>query len=180
MLDNGASSFPGSKEVFLERLGYGRQKLWEFIDSLTEDEMTARRDSAGWAIKDHLIHLALYEKGMTALLTYQPRWPVMGVDEQIAFNAEGFDELNAVLFQQNKDLSVSEVLSILRHEQKALSDTINQKSYDDLLKTYSHYQPDEPGEDSGRPILDWVIGNTYEHYEEHLPWMKVILNNQQP
>ena len=37
----------------------------------------------------------------------------------------------------------------------------------DLLKTYSHYQPDEPGEDSGSPIVGWITGNTYYHYDEH-------------
>jgi hypothetical protein len=35
-----------------------------------------------------------------------------------------------------------------------------------LLKTYSHYQPDEPGDDSGEAVLRWVVGNssgTTEH-----------------
>ena len=35
-----------------------------------------------------------------------------------------------------------------------------------LLKTYSYYQPDEPGEDSGSPIVGWITGNTYYHYDE--------------
>jgi hypothetical protein len=42
----------------------------------------------------------------------------------------------------------------------------------DLLKTYSHYQPDEPGDDSGEPVLRWVVGNSSGHYLEHLPWIQ--------
>ncbi len=26
---------------------------------------------------------------------------------------------------------------------------------------------DEPGEDSGSPIVGWITGNTYYHYDEH-------------
>ena len=29
------------------------------------------------------------------------------------------------------------------------------------------YQPDKPGEDSGSPIVGWITGNTYYHYDEH-------------
>ncbi len=36
-----------------------------------------------------------------------------------------------------------------------------------LLKTYPYYQPDEPGEDRGSPIVGWITGNTYYHYDEH-------------
>lgn len=45
----------------------------------------------------------------------------------------------------------------------------------DLFRTYSYFQPDEPGEDSGRPIIAWIIGNTYEHYDEHRAWIEELI-----
>ena len=48
-------------------------------------------------------------------------------------------------------------------------------SDEDLFKTYSYYQPDEPGDDSGDPILNWIMGNTYEHYAEHQAWIEALL-----
>ena len=44
----------------------------------------------------------------------------------------------------------------------------------DLLKTYRHYQPDEPEENSGAPIIGWIAGNTYEHYAEHQAWVEAL------
>ena len=41
-------------------------------------------------------------------------------------------------------------------------------SWDDLHKPYAHYQPGstpEPGDE--RPVLNWVLGDTTEHYAEH-------------
>jgi hypothetical protein len=44
----------------------------------------------------------------------------------------------------------------------------------DLKKPYSHYQPSDP--DQKRPVLDWVGGNTYEHYAEHIAWINQLLS----
>lgn len=44
----------------------------------------------------------------------------------------------------------------------------------DLLKTYSEFQPDQPGEDSGAPIIGWIADNTYEHYAEHQAWVEAL------
>jgi len=44
----------------------------------------------------------------------------------------------------------------------------------DLLKSYSHYQPDEPGDDDGRPASDVIYGNSAGHFAEHLGWIKSL------
>lgn len=167
---------PVSKAEFLRRLEAGRRKLWAFIDSLTPEQFTAKRDAAGWAIKDHLVHLAVWEKGITALLGYQPRYPVMGVDEALAFAEHStVDEMNDAIFVQHKDDSLEDVLAALKREQAAFDQVVAAKSDADLMQTYSHYQPDEPGDESGAPIFGWMVGNTFEHYAEHLPWMQALV-----
>lgn len=167
---------PASKAEFLRRLEAGRRELWAFIDALKPEQFTAKRDPAGWAIKDHLIHLAVWEKGITALLGYQPRYPVMGVDEALAFADEDtVDAMNDAIFVQHKDDSLDDVLAALKRAQAAFDQVVAAKSEADMMQTYSHYQPDEPGEESGAPIIGWMIGNTVEHYAEHLPWMSVLV-----
>lgn len=167
---------PGSKAEFLEKLAAGRRELWAFIDALSPEQFTARRDPAGWAIKDHLIHLATWEKGIAALLEYKPRYPVMGVDEALAFAEHStVDEMNDAIFVAHKDDPLTDVIAALRVEQAYFDQVVESKSDADLAQTYSHYQPDEPGEERGDPIIGWMIGNTYEHYAEHLPWMQALL-----
>jgi len=45
---------------------------------------------------------------------------------------------------------------------------------EELLRGYSHFAPDEPGEETGRPVFGWVVGNSRHHYREHLPWIRAI------
>lgn len=163
-------------EEFFKRLNAGRSELWAFIDSLTPEQLSAKRDTGGWAIKDHLIHLAMWEKGMTALMSYQPRYAAMGLDEAWVFNEHPhFDVMNDVIFKQHKDKSADEVLAVLRDEQAAFSRVMSEKTTADLFKTYSHFQPHEPGDDDGSPILGRLVGNSFGHYAEHLPWIRALV-----
>jgi hypothetical protein len=67
------------------------------------------------------------------------------------------------------------VLAALRDGQQQLLDALDGLTDADLFKTYSHYQPDEPGKDSGAPILGWIAGNTYAHYAEHQGWIQALV-----
>jgi len=164
-----SSDWPTSKADFEDQLRDAWSQLQQALDSLTEEQMTERRDSAGWAVKDHLAHLIPWEQGMTALLRYEPRYAAMGVD---VAQHENEDELNEALRAPYRSTSLTEVRERLRETHEALSALVTSLGPDDLFKTYSHYQPDEPGEDSGEPVIRWVVGNSSGHYLEHLPWIQ--------
>jgi|GEM_PF-2242113 len=40
------------------------------------------------------------------------------------------------------------------------------------LHTYNHYQPRST---QTAPMIGHIAGNTFGHYEEHLPWMQAIV-----
>ena len=83
----------------------------------------------------------------------------------------GIDNLNALIQKRNKDLSLDEIFEETRAIHSAVTARISQLADADLLRPYKHYQPDS---DRTEPVVGWLIGDTYEHYEEHLPWMKAI------
>lgn len=41
-------------------------------------------------------------------------------------------------------------------------------------KMYSDFLLEEPGEEDGTAIIDRLMGNTSEHYAEHLPWILAL------
>jgi hypothetical protein len=45
----------------------------------------------------------------------------------------------------------------------------------DLQKPYSHNQPSDP--DEKRPVIVWVVGNTYEHYPDHIGWINQLISS---
>ena len=166
-----SDEWPASNAEFQEQLQDAWSQLQQTLDALTEDQMTERIDAAGWTVKDHLAHLIPWEEGMIALLKHEPRYQAMGVD---VAQHEDEDELNETLRAPYRSASLSDVRHRLRETHEALTAAVASLGPDDLFKTYSHYQPDEPGEDRGEPVLRWVIGNSSGHYLEHLPWIRQL------
>jgi len=69
--------------------------------------------------------------------------------------------LNAILYERNRDRAVTDVLADLQQSHTQVLAALAEWSYEDLMQP--HY-PDDP---EARPLINWVIGNTYEHYQEH-------------
>jgi hypothetical protein len=44
-------------------------------------------------------------------------------------------------------------------------------SDEDLLRPYSHFQPNDPPFNPN-PVWPWIVGNTFGHYEEHIQYMR--------
>jgi hypothetical protein len=164
-----ADDFPRNKAEFQEQLRDSWALLQQTLDSLTEEQMTERKDAVGWTVRDHLAHLIPWEKGMIALLKYEPRYAAMGVD---VAQHEDEDELNETLRAPYRSTSLTEVRNRLRETHDEMTAVVASLEPGDLFKTYSHYQPDKPGEESGEPVIRWVVGNSSGHYLEHLPWIQ--------
>ena len=97
----------------------------------------------------------------------------MHVDE--ATYLRSTDAINEVVYERNKGRSAPDVLADFRQAHQDVLAALGGLTEADLLRTYSHYQPDEPGEDSGAPIVRWIAGNTYEHYDEHQEWIEALV-----
>ena len=169
-----SESFPRTKSGLMDQLRASQAEMDRVLTSLTDAQMNDAKDHVGWSVKDHIVHLALWQRGVAAMLRKEPRWAAMGVDRQTVTSICE-DELNQIMRAQHADKSPAEAIALLRAAHDELLAAMESLSTADLEKTYSHYQPDEPGEDSGRPIAAWIIGNGSGHYAEHLPWMLAII-----
>lgn len=169
---------PKSKAELIERLEAGYGALEERFGRLSEAQLSARQAATEWSIKDHLAHLAVYVHGMAALLRREPRWAAMQLSEKFVYDSQSYDEINAVLYQQYQDRSPSEVWAALREAHQQMLSALDKLTDADLVKTYAHYQPHDSEANKKDPVLGWIIGNTYEHYAEHQPWMEELLIQQ--
>lgn len=157
---------------FLGRLDAGWAELQAFITSLTPEQLTVPTDAAGWTVKDHLIHLAVWEDGMNAVLAHQNRRERMGIPAAL-WGGDDYDAINAVIQQQHHADTLESVLSTLDRVHTEFRSRAAALSTTDLLAPYSDYQPDSS---SANPIVGSLAGNTYGHYEEHIPWMQAIVD----
>lgn len=166
------SGAPTAKMALIRQLEKHWSELTTFVAGLSLEQLE-RHDAAGWTIKDHLAHLIPWAAGIAALLNRQPRWLAMGLD---APPAEGeIDAINAQFHAHRADQPLHTVLIELTQTHHQMLGMLAKLTDADLHQTYSHYQPDEPGDESDAPILYWVEGNTWAHYQEHLAWMRALI-----
>jgi hypothetical protein len=168
-----ADERPVTKAQLLQETNQAWSELNTALDNLTDAQMTDIRDPQGWAVKDHLTHLAAWERSMVFLFEGRPRHEGLGVDEQV-YREGGDDGINAAIQARDNDLTAAEARSQLRDVHAQLMQIVEPMSDEDLMKPYSHFLPGEPGRDDSSPIFFRVHGNTAGHFEEHLGWIKEL------
>jgi hypothetical protein len=144
----------------MERIRREWAALEHVYQGLSESQMSVP-DTGGWSIKDNLAHLAEWHRYMRLYhLRNQSPHEVMGVDKE-SFEKLGEDEQNEVLFRRNKDRTLADVVTELRRSYEQVLADLDGMRFEDLMRP--HYA-DDPEK---RPLIGWVIGNTYDHYLDH-------------
>lgn len=170
---NRAMSRTGDRDELLARIARSRATLEAAIGRLGEERLNGPTDEQGWTVKDHLTHIAAWERSMAYLLRGQARHEGLGVPEEVYFQ-DDTDAINAAIHERTADRSTSEALELFQDAHRQLLAALEPLTYEDLLKSYSHYLPNEPGDDDGSPIFERMLGNTEEHYDEHLAWIEAL------
>ena len=160
------------KATLLANMQSGWNELLAFIATLTPDQQSIPTDAAGWAVKDHLIHLAVWQEGVLAMFDGRSRIDAMSVP-QPAWDTRDFDQINAVIFQNHRDKSIDEVLQILHATQDRFAAKVASMSEAD----YQRPNPDSP---AGTRMIQYIISDSYEHYADHIRWMQAIVANHTP
>ena len=163
---------PKNKAELMERIHRTRSELEAAIDGASEARLTTPGGADGWSIKDHLAHVATWEKSLLALLEGRSRPAAVGVDAA-TYAATDTDGLNAIIHERNKDRPLPDVLDDFRHTHERLLAVLAPLTDDDLHKPYSHYQPNDPPHNPD-PVVYWIAGNTYGHYEEHVAAVRAL------
>ena len=163
-----------TKAELLAEIEHTWASLNAALDSLTEAQMTALKDAQGWSVKDHLIHLTTWERSVVFFLQGKPRHAGLGVEEALFLKGSD-DDVNAVVFQQRKDLPLAEARAQFRDVHQQLLRLLATLTDADLQKPYRHYLPDEPGDGDGPPAINVVYGNSANHFAEHLVWVEALV-----
>lgn len=162
------------------------ERSWSRFDAalarLSEEQLLTPTDDQGWTVKDHLVHISVWERSMVFFLQGKPRHEALGVDQELYLHGDD-DAINAVIVGQRKDLPLSEVLASLRATHRELLALVEPLSDADLQQTYRFYQPDEPGdryywdeEPDGPPAIALVYGNAAQHVADHTAWIETLVD----
>jgi hypothetical protein len=174
--DQNDSGIQFSKAELLRRIYAGYSQLEETLQAITPEEM-GRAGPEGWAIKDHMIHLAVWERGIAELLTRQDRYAGMGIPNP---TEKGLDEdaINDLIYRQHADRSALEAREVLNEAHTQLLQAVEALSDAELQQPYSVFLPADQQPGPQNPVWHWIVGNTYGHYELHLGYIQSLLDEQ--
>lgn len=165
-------------EALLEQIQLEWDKFNAYLRTLTEKQINEPTDAAGWTLKDHIIHLAIWEDGVNALLEKESRRERMGIPAGLwrpdKWVTEGYDAVNAVIQQRYHDLPLNEVLKKSEDVHERLIENVMALSDNDLQRPLAEFGSDSA---SQVPIYATITGNTTEHYMEHAGWMAAIVGH---
>ncbi|HEX5692230.1 MAG TPA: ClbS/DfsB family four-helix bundle protein [Roseiflexaceae bacterium] len=152
---------PPSKAELLERTQQEYDKLDRALAGLSEAQISASPDG-DWSIKDLLAHIAAWQQILLRFhVGKQPfaeAAPGIGVD----YASSDVDTINDALYTRDRDRSLADVLDTFRRSHQQMIATIEGMTDQEL---YAAYTP--PGRDQGGQLIDWIVGDAYEHYAEH-------------
>lgn len=166
-----------TKVQLLAKIKAAHTRLEQTLSHLSPVQLTTPDPVNGWTVKDHLAHLAVWQNGIVALLQHRPRWAAMQVDEATVKQTD-MDGLNNLLIEQAKTRPLAEVMTAFQQAHEQMLTVLTLLSDEDLAKSYAHYAQSEPDEWSSRPVMGWIVGNTFDHYEEHQSWIEAFLEQR--
>jgi hypothetical protein len=161
------------KAELMDRISQGWEDLERVLAGLEQPALERVDPETGWAIKDHLFHLAAWERGVAYLIDGRPRYEGMGVTQAEWLDLD-MDATNQVIFERNRDRSGAEALAYFREAHRDMLDALAPLGDADLYRAYAEYDVEE-GEFPDRPIIGWIIADTYEHYAEHTDTFRTLL-----
>jgi len=159
-----------NKAELLSKTQVSWDALNAYIATLSDEQVAQLTDAAGWTVKDHLVHLAVWEDGIWALLNKRDRPAEMDVDAE-TWKRWDFEEINGVIQWQHKDKSWVEVEQKRQASHKRFIEQIEATSETDLNRPAKDFQANST---SNTPVIQIVVGDAFEHYDSHLPWIKAI------
>jgi hypothetical protein len=164
-MNNGPTTLRGE---ILQTLDKSWNSFLEFIGKLSEEQLTEKKDPQGWSAKDHIVHLAAWERSVEYFLQRKPRHLGLGVSKKMYLGGT-LDDINDLIYRKNADVSLGEALTQLRKCHRHVVELISSLPDTELRKPYNRFISGEP--EDNRKVFEVIYANTSGHLIEHLNWI---------
>jgi len=148
------------------------ENLHSFLAAVTPGQ-ASKRDQAGWSVKDHVMHLAVWEDSVAILFRGGRRHEALGVEEPF-YAAGNLDEINDVIKVRLEGTPLQEAIRNLEGAHKQLMGHLRTLRDADLNAKAREFFPQAPRNDD-RLLASLLWDTTGRHFSEHLEWMRDLV-----
>ncbi len=164
-----------TKTTLMERIGDSWEALQRVLAPLDEAQLSRPDPASGWAIKDHLMHLAMWERGIAWLLSGRSRYEAMSITADEWHSLE-MDQVNDLIYQRHRERTAAEALTDFRAAHAEMLDALAPLGDAGLQRPYADFDPSAT-QWADQPIIGWIIGDTYDHFDEHRGYLQTLLTS---
>jgi hypothetical protein len=154
---------PRNKAELLALVQREYTALEQAIGQLSEAQLTEPIDNS-WSAKDILAHIAAWQQILLVFHIERKPFEQAAPGIAVSYQNSDVDTINEALYQRDRGRSLAAVLDTFRRSHQQTLAAIEGMSEADLFRSYT-----PPGRDpsSGGQLINWIAGDTYEHYLEH-------------
>ena len=169
------NSHPTTRSEFLIRYQTSVEELQSLVSGYDIEQMLKLTDAAGWNVRDHLAHLSAWEATMIAFLRKEHQWEACGLTQE-EHDTKDYDPSNEIIRQTTVNNSPADVIDAFKETNAEFLATLSTVSDSDLASKASDFHPDWKNKRNDVTVLFVVGGDTWEHFDEHRPWIEKIVN----
>lgn len=154
---------PETRDEVLANIREARAELEASFAGLSQETLTGPVTAGGWSIKDHLAHIAEWQRRGLAIIAGKDHAEGFGLDREIFNQLADVHAINELLFQRHKDRPLGEVIEDFRTTHQRVEATIQSMTDEVLLRPLA-------GEVSERfpRVVDVVNFNFARHDRAHI------------
>jgi hypothetical protein len=155
-----------NRAELIERIRQAKSELDDAVDRIPRDQMAQPGEEGVWSAKDQLSHLAAWHEILLQRIEGKPEEAFLGIAPE-RYESMDIDAVNDFLQRRDARRTPDEAREAYERSFQEVVKALESVDEDAL---YRDYRP----EIRQRLLIDTVIGNTYEHYEEHLPMLRAF------
>lgn len=157
-------TLPANKAELLDRMHAGRAEFEAALAQIDEADMLLPALDNGWSVKDVLAHTGWWAMLAANIVEglLDSGWPHPEDDLKLETDAD-VDKVNVDAHARLRDVPLAEAQRLDQEGYVRLLALVERAAEADL------FSRDRFEYRKGSPLFSWVGGNTFWHYDQHLP-----------
>ena len=162
---------PSTMAELRARIDDSYAALEQTLAQLSDEQLTIPIDGS-WTAKDLLAHIAAWERVMMHFHVGDRSFEEVTGLTSVPYATTPVDQINEAFYARDRDLPLAQVLGSFRSTHQELLALLDGMSEADLWRPYA------PAGRNSSQLIQWIIGDSYDHYDEHRATLERLLGAQ--